>query len=179
MVGGRDFVYCQVSFCLGQGMWGVWWHFGLYIFHMSFDIGFWDFKVGEFLDWVFMYSPSYFGCDSNGGLVFQPWFYRLWIDGSYLVCLRVRAWSGNLSWQYVDSISWIVSAGEGVIGVCVWFGAPSMHKCLAFVWLGIARLIVGMCIWGATLGLFVLVVCCWECRHYRSQFEEPCLFIDL
>ena len=60
----------------------------------------------------------------------------------------------------VDSISWTVSAGVGVIDVCVWFGAPSVHKCLAFVWLGIARLIVGMCISGATLGLFVLVVCC-------------------
>ena len=31
------------------------------------------------------------------GLVFQPWFCELWISGSYLVCLRVRASSGNPS----------------------------------------------------------------------------------
>ena len=39
----------------------------------------------------------------------------------------VRAWSGNLSWQYVNSMSWIVILGEGVMGVCTWFGAPIMH----------------------------------------------------
>ena len=33
-----------------------------------------------------------------------------------------------MSWQYVNSISWIVSAGEDVIGVCVRFGAPSMQS---------------------------------------------------
>jgi hypothetical protein len=31
-------------------------------------------------------------------------------------------------WQYVNSMSRIVSVGEGDIGVCVWFGAPIMHK---------------------------------------------------
>ena len=31
-------------------------------------------------------------------------------------------------WQYVNSMDWIVSVGEGDIGVCVWFGAPIMHK---------------------------------------------------
>ena len=50
------------------------------------------------------------------------------IDGSYLMCLCVRAWSGNLSWQYVNSMSWTVTLREGVIGACVWFGAPIMHR---------------------------------------------------
>ena len=34
----------------------------------------------------------------------------------------------NLSWQYVKSMNWIVNVGEGLIGVCVWFGAPIMHR---------------------------------------------------
>ena len=38
------------------------------------------------------------------------------INESYLMCLRVRAWSGNLSWQYVNSMSWTMTLGEGVIG---------------------------------------------------------------
>ena len=40
----------------------------------------------------------------------------------------MRAWSGNLSWQYVNSMTWIVSVREGAIGVCVWFGALIMQK---------------------------------------------------
>ena len=40
----------------------------------------------------------------------------------------MRACLGSLSWQYVNSMSWIVCVGEGVIGVCVWFGAPIMHR---------------------------------------------------
>ena len=34
----------------------------------------------------------------------------------------------NLSWQYMNSMSWIVIVGDGVIGVCVWFEAPIMHR---------------------------------------------------
>jgi hypothetical protein len=49
-------------------------------------------------------------------------------SGSYLACLCVRACSGNLSWQYVNSMNWIVCLGEGDIGGCIWFGAPSMHR---------------------------------------------------
>ena len=61
------------------------------------------------------------------GLIFHPLFSIVLISGSYLVCLCVRACSGNLSWQYVNSINWIVCLGEGSIGVCVWLGAPIMH----------------------------------------------------
>ena len=40
------------------------------VFHKSFNIGFWDLKVGEFLDGVFVYSLSYSGYDSNEGVAF-------------------------------------------------------------------------------------------------------------
>ena len=50
------------------------------------------------------------------------------ISGSYLVCLSMRACSGNLSWQYVNSMNWIVFLGDGDMGVCVLFGTPIMHK---------------------------------------------------
>ena len=63
------------------------------------------------------------------GLVFHPSFCMVLMrGGSYLVCLCVRAWLGYMLWQYVNSMSWIVSVGEGDIGVCVWFGALIMHK---------------------------------------------------
>ena len=62
------------------------------------------------------------------GLVFHPLFYMVLISGSYLVCLYVRARSGNLSWQYANSMSWTMSGREGDIGVCVWFRPPIKHK---------------------------------------------------
>ena len=60
-------------------------------------------------------------------LIFHPLFCIVLINGSYLVCLCARASFGNMSWQYVNSINWIVWLGDGSIGVCVWFGAPIMH----------------------------------------------------
>ena len=62
------------------------------------------------------------------GVVCHPWFCMVSLSGSYLSCLCVRAWTGNLSWQYVNSINKTVNGEEGAIGVCVWFGAPIMHK---------------------------------------------------
>jgi hypothetical protein len=41
-------------------------------------------------------------------LVFQPLFWMVLFSGSYLACLCARACSGNLSWQYVNSMNWIV-----------------------------------------------------------------------
>jgi hypothetical protein len=38
------------------------------------------------------------------------------------------ACSGNLSWQYVNSINCIVCDCEGAMGVGVWFGAPVMQR---------------------------------------------------
>ena len=62
------------------------------------------------------------------GLVFHPLFCMALIKGLYLVCLCVRAWSGYMSWQYVNSISWVVIEGDGDIDVCVWFGTPIRHS---------------------------------------------------
>ena len=62
------------------------------------------------------------------GLVFHPLFCMVLISGSYLICLCVRACSRNLSWQYVNSMNWTVYLGDGVIGVCIWLGAPIMHS---------------------------------------------------
>ena len=72
-----------------------------------------------------MYSAFDSDCDGNKGVGFHPLVRKVLISGSYLVCLCVRACPGNLSWQYVNSMSWIVYVGDGVRGVCVWFGA---HK---------------------------------------------------
>ena len=66
------------------------------------------------------------------GLVCQPWFCMVLINGSYLLRLCQRAWSRNLSWQYVNSMSWIVRLEEGDIGGCVWCGAPIMHRISGF-----------------------------------------------
>ena len=62
------------------------------------------------------------------GFVFHPWFCMLSINESYLACLCVRACSGNLSWQYVNSMSCIVCVEDGSKGVGVWFGAPSIFR---------------------------------------------------
>ena len=53
------------------------------------------------------------------GLVFHPFICIVLISGSYLVCFCVMACSGNLSWQYVNSMNWTVVVGDGSMGVCV------------------------------------------------------------
>ena len=42
------------------------------------------------------------------GLVFHMLFCMVLINGLYLVCLYVRACYGNMSWQYVNSMNWIM-----------------------------------------------------------------------
>ena len=49
---------------------------------------------------------------------------------------------GDLSWQYVNSMSWIIVVGDGAIGVCcMLFGAPIMRRMfglsLAWHWRGV------------------------------------------
>ena len=39
------------------------------------------------------------------GLVLHPLFCILWISGSYSECLCALACSGNLSWQYMNSMN--------------------------------------------------------------------------
>ena len=55
------------------------------------------------------------------GMVFHPLFCMVVISGSYLVCLCMGACSGNVSWQFVSSMSWIVCGG-------------GCHGCLCLVW---------------------------------------------
>jgi hypothetical protein len=61
-------------------------------------------------------------------LVCHPLYCMVLISVLYLLCLYMRAWSENLSWQYVNCINWMMFVGEGEIGVCVWFGAPIIHR---------------------------------------------------
>jgi hypothetical protein len=53
------------------------------------------------------------------GLVFQPLFWMVLINGSYLACLFVMACSRNLSWQYVNSMNYIVCLDDGDTCSCV------------------------------------------------------------
>ena len=62
------------------------------------------------------------------GLVFHLLFCMAFISGSYLACLCRIACFGNLLWQYVTSISWIVVVGDGFSGVWDWVGAPMMQS---------------------------------------------------
>ena len=56
------------------------------------------------------------------GFVFHPLLYMVLINGSYLACFCVMACSGNLSWQYVNSMNCIVFVSDGSKGVRVWLG---------------------------------------------------------
>ena len=98
------------------------------IFYEGFDGLFWDFKVGKFVDGVFMYSPSASGCDGDEWVSFPSVILMVFTNGSYLVCLCPMAWSINLSWQYVNSMYWVVIVGEGVIWVGVLFSGPRRHS---------------------------------------------------
>lgn len=55
-----------------------------------------------------MYSSSYSACEVTRVLILHPLDFMVLISGSYLVCLCVRACSGNLSWQCVNSMNWTV-----------------------------------------------------------------------
>ena len=62
------------------------------------------------------------------GFILHPLFCMALISGSYFVCLWERACSGNLSWQYVNSMNCIVWVYEGSKGVGAWFGAPNGQR---------------------------------------------------
>lgn len=62
------------------------------------------------------------------GFTFHPLLCRVLMSGSYIMCSSLRAWLGNLSWQYVDAMNWIVIMREGIIGVRLWVGAPITHR---------------------------------------------------
>ena len=65
------------------------------------------------------------------GFVFQPLFRIVLISGSYFVCFCVRACSGNLSWQYVNSMNCIVFVCVKVVRVLrSGLGRPICKGCL-------------------------------------------------
>jgi hypothetical protein len=53
------------------------------------------------------------------GFSFHPLRCISLINGSYLACFCVMACSRNLSWQYVNSMNWIVFVFDGDKGVSV------------------------------------------------------------
>lgn len=131
--GGHVLICCLVFYYLGLNMWGTWWHFG-YVFHEGFNSRF--FKVSGFFDGVFMHGSSHPNYDGDEGVYFQS----VVLDGinRWIVfgVFKLGAWSWNLSRQYVDSMNWTVYMGVENIGVCLWFGALTMHRisCLGFSW---------------------------------------------
>ena len=56
------------------------------------------------------------------GFTFHPLLCRVLMSGSYSMCSSLRAWLGNLSWQYEDFMNWIVVMREGIIGVWIGLG---------------------------------------------------------
>ena len=78
---------------------------------------------------LFVYSPSYSCLIVIRGFIFQPLFRMALIEGSYLACFCVMACSGNMLWQYVNSMNCIVCVCVRVGRVWgVWFGAPSIQR---------------------------------------------------
>ena len=88
-------------------------------------------------------APVTHGVMVMSGLVFHPFICIALMSMSYLVCFCVMACSGNLSWQYVNSMSCTVIVGDGVMGVGVWLGAPMMHTRMSG--LSLARHWHGVC----------------------------------
>jgi hypothetical protein len=83
-----------------------------------------------------VYGSSHPSYDGDEGVYF-PYVVLHGINrGVVFGVFMLGAWSRNLSRQYVDSMNWIVYIGEEIIGVCLWFGALTMHRmsCLSFSW---------------------------------------------
>jgi hypothetical protein len=80
------------------------------------------------------------------GFTFHPLFCMVLISGSYLTCFCSRAWSGNLSWQYVNSMNWTMCVGEGVLVFGFDLGLLLYIGCQVLVLLDIGMLWVCMCI---------------------------------
>jgi hypothetical protein len=62
------------------------------------------------------------------GFIFYPLLCMVLISGSYLACFCVMACSGNLSWQYVNSMNCIIFVCDGARGVGMWLGTPKIHR---------------------------------------------------
>ena len=107
-MGGPGFVCYQVFFCVRTRYVRYLMAFSCIFFMRDLMLCFGIFNLVSCsmeCSWIAPLTPAVMVIK---GLTFQPLFCMVWISGSYLVCLWVRAPSGNLSWQYVNSINWIV-----------------------------------------------------------------------
>ena len=73
-----------------------------------FHVGFWTFGFVSLLMECSCMTPLTPAMMVMRGLVLHPLFYIVLFNGLYLVCFCVMACSGNLSWQYVNSMNYIV-----------------------------------------------------------------------
>ena len=80
------------------------------------------------------------------GFVFQPLFLMVLISGSYFSCFCVRACSGNLSRQYVNSMNCVVCVVQVSRELGCGLELLIYKGCLVLVWLGIGNLVAGICI---------------------------------
>jgi hypothetical protein len=62
------------------------------------------------------------------GFVFHPLLCMSLINGLYLACFCVMACYGNLSWQYMNSMNWIVFVCDGNRAVKAWLGTCIIHR---------------------------------------------------
>lgn len=70
----------------------------------------------SFFNGVLVYGNFNSSRDDDDGFTFPPLFWSTVTSGSCLWCLLSRACSWNLSWQYVNPMSWSVMDGEGGFG---------------------------------------------------------------
>jgi hypothetical protein len=151
----------------------------VYVFHESFNDGFWNFQIGKFVNGVLMCIAPLTPTVMNDEGVGLPSLILYGVN--YGVVFGVFMCEGLVG-EYVVTICEFnelnCECGEGDIGVCVKFGAPIMHR-----------------ISGLNFGL-ALACCLCACAFkeplrnclfgwcvikvaYIGQCEEPGVFVDL
>ena len=102
----------------------VWW-----IFFMSFLTSFLGILrlFSVIIDCLWM-APRTPDVIVMSGLTFHPLVRSVWMRGLYLLVFVCMALLGNLSWQYVNSMSCIVFCDVGVMGGLSSTGAPMIHR---------------------------------------------------
>jgi hypothetical protein len=78
----------------------------------------WDFS------WIVPITPAVMVIR---GLTFQPTSLSVWMSGLYLLDLSLMIAMGNLSWEYVNSMIWIIFNGLDSNGGWLSLRAPIKH----------------------------------------------------